>query len=537
MNKNPLSDLLGIFNKLSPTQRIIIGAVTLSTVILLGIFVNFLNEPTLSVLYSNLNSEDASSVIDYLSNQKITYKIDDNGNTIKVPSDVVYETRLALAGKGIPNAGIVGYEVFDNGTMGMSEFMQKLNYKRALEGELSRTIMQQDGVEGARVHIVIPNKSIFKNEEKSPTASVVLKLRNGKRLSQNNIASILNLVASSVEGLAQSKITLIDTKGRLLSKNEDENSVILATAKQYELQKTVETYLTNKAQTILDNVLGYGNAMIQVNTELNFDQVEKTMEQYDPESQVAISEQTVKSENGNKNFSDSTAYSSQNNTVNYEISKSIQRVVEGTGNIKKLTVATVVNDIPKEVQNEGATEIVYEPRSQEQLRKLEMIVKNAVGVDDTRGDNFSIVSIPFEHNMYQTFDDVAPTEDSGFIPQDMDRWINLAMIIIAIGASLYLVRGLMHRLKNERILIGTFDDSPMMNELSFQSASDVSHPAPKIKPQKKRVHLPVGNIEDELSDEAIRKQTQQDKIANYVTKNPYDAAKLINSWLHEDEFH
>jgi len=536
MNKSPLSDVFGIFNKLTPTQRIIIGAVTLSTIILLGIFVNFLNEPNFGILYTNLNNEDAADVIEYLNSQKIIYKIEGNGTTIKIPSDFVYETRLTLASKGVPNSGLVGYEVFDNGTMGMSEFMQKLNYRRALEGELARTIMQQDGIEGARVHIVIPAKSIFKDEEKSPTASVVLKLGNNARLSQSNIASILNLVASSVEGLNQSKITLIDTKGRLLSRNEDENSLLVATSKQYELQKSVENYLTTKAQSLLDNVLGYGNAIIQVNTDLNFDQVERTLEQYDPETQVAISEQTVKSENTGINFSDSTAYTSQNNIVNYEISKSIEKVIQGTGNIKKLSVAAVINDIPKETVNGNKTEIVFQPRSEEQLRKLEMIIRNAVGVDNDRGDSFSIVNIPFEQSHLSDINIEHFEDETGVIPKDMDKLLNLVMIILAIGASLYLVRGLMQKLKNERIIIGTYDDSMMGGELSLQGASDSGNKNIPMQTKKRRVQLPLGNIEDELSDEAIRKQTQQERIANYVSKNPFDAAKLINSWLHEDEF-
>jgi len=177
MNKNPISQLLGIFNRLAMPQKIMIGAVTIGTVVLLGLLVGFLNEPNMAILYTNLGEDDASKVIEQLASQKVTYKIEDNGKTIKVPQEVVYETRLSLAGKGIPNSGIIGYEIFDKNTMGMSEFIQKLNYKRALEGELARTIMQVDGVDAARVHIVIPEKSIFKDEEKQTTASVVSKLK------------------------------------------------------------------------------------------------------------------------------------------------------------------------------------------------------------------------------------------------------------------------------------------------------------------------------------------------------------------------
>lgn len=538
MNKNPFGQLLAIFNRLAMPQKIMIGGVVVGTIVLLGVLVGMLNEPNMAVLYTNLAEEDASKVVDQLNSQKIAYKIEDNGKTIKVPQEVVYETRLSLASKGIPNSGVVGYEIFDKNTMGMSEFIQKLNYKRAIEGELSRTIMQVDGVEAARVHIVIPEKSIFKDEEKQPTASIIIKLKSGT-LSKENTLSILNLVASSVEGLQQNRITLMDSHGRLLSKNEDENSVIVATSKQYELKQSVEKYLTRKVQGMLDNVLGLGSSIVQITADLNFDQVEKQMEQYDPDTQVAISEQSLSNENGGKSVSDSTAQTSQNTITNYEVSKTIQKVVEGTGNVKRLSVAAVINDVPKEVTEKGQKQIVYEPRTQEQLNKLELIIKNAVGFDMQRGDNFSLVNFPFEQNSMKDFPVDEPKADEGFIPKDMDKWTNLIMILVAIAASLFIMRALMKRLKTEKIVVGPYyqDGGYGDDEGKMQPALDTGQAAMQLAAaKKKRMQLPVGDIEDELSDEAIKKRTQQDKISNYVSKNPMEAAKLINSWLQENEY-
>jgi len=540
MNKNPISQLLGIFNRLAMPQKIMIGAVTIGTVVLLGLLVGFLNEPNMAILYTNLGEDDASKVIEQLASQKVTYKIEDNGKTIKVPQEVVYETRLSLAGKGIPNSGIIGYEIFDKNTMGMSEFIQKLNYKRALEGELARTIMQVDGVDAARVHIVIPEKSIFKDEEKQTTASVVLKLKTGNSLPKESVTAILNLISSSVEGLEQSKISLLDSRGRLLSKNEDENSMIVATSKQYELKQSVEKYLIQKAQEMLDNVLGMGSSIVQITADLNFDQVEKQMEQYDPETQVAISEQTLNNENSGKNINDSSSQNAQNTTTNYEVSKTIQKVIEGTGNIKRISIAAVINDAAHEVDNKGKKTVEYQPRSQEQLNKLEQIVKNAVGFDVERGDNFSLVNIPFEQTLTK---ELLPeeTEDSGIIPKDVDKWTNLALILGAIGASLLIMKGLMKKLKTEKIVFGGpyyaadgySDAGGMQPALEGGGAAGMQQLAAA---KKKRAQLPVGDIEDEFSEEAIRKQTQQDKISHYVAKNPMEAAKLINSWLQENEY-
>lgn len=531
MNNNFLDQIMGVFNKLTIQQRLIIGGATVGTFALIIVLIFFLNEPVYTTLYTNLAEEDASKVIDELTAQKIPFVIEENGKAIKVPKEKVYETRLTLAGKGIPNSGIIGYEIFDKSTMGMSEFMQKLNYKRALEGELAKTIMGQDGVEAAKVLIVLPPKSIFKDEEKLPTASVVLKLKNNFTLSKTNIAAVVNLVSSSVEGLLPNKITLLDTRGRLLSKETDENPLAVSSSKQYEIKQQVENYLVSKAQGMLDNVLGYGNAMVQVNAEINFDQVEKTMETYDPESQVAVSEQTIKTENNGRNMSDSSAATNQNSTTNYEISKTIQRVIEGSGNIKRMSVAAVINDVQKEVKKGDNVKIVNEPQSPAQMKKLEEIIKNAIGYDPNRQDQLSVVNINFQP---KTFDDIQVEKSSFF--DNPEKWINVLFVLGGIIASLFILKGLMQRLKNEKIIIGTINQGSLAYDTGNAPPLFATNESKSIASSihKKKI-LPVGDIEDDISDDALSKKSQQEKITNYVSKNPIDAAKLINAWLHEDE--
>lgn len=529
MEKKPLEQISNYYRSLSLQQKALIGGSVLATVILILVLTFFLNEPTYTALYSNLSEEDASKVVEYLTAQKIQYKIDDNGTTIKVPKDKLYETRLSLAGKGIPTSGSIGYEVFDNSPMGMSEFMQKLNFKRALEGELSRTILGQEGVEGVRVHIVFPEKTVFREEEKQPTASIVLKLKNNFTLPRSSAAAIVNLVSTAVEGLTPGKITLLDTRGRLLWKEDEDNTIAFSSAKQYEIKNTVENYLAQKAQTILDNVLGYGNSMIQVNADINFDQVEKTMELYDPETQVVVSEQTIKSQNVGTNQSDSTAQANENVTTNYEISKTIEKVIEGSGNIKRLTVAAVINDVAKQVVKDDKTETVYEPRSSEQLKKLEEIIKNSVGINTDRDDQFSIVNISFETQSNEEY-----SEESGSFFTDIDGITNLVLVIIAIGASLFLLKGLMNKLKSGNAIFGEANytmEAADRNSLALNGGIPPQLAAIK----KSKEALPLGDIGDDISDEAIRKKNQQERISTYVAKNPPEAAKLINSWLHEDE--
>lgn len=532
MKENPLGSILNIFSKLSLQQKLVVGGTVITTVVLLIVFLFFLNQPNYSPLYTNLNEQDASKIVEELSAQKTPYEIDDNGKTIKVPKDKVYEQRLNLASKGIPSSGIVGYEIFDKTTMGMSEFMQKLNYIRALEGELAKTIGTLNGVEGVRVHIVIPQKSVFKDEQKPPTAAVVLNLKNSTTLSKNNIDAITNLVSSSVEGLQPGKVTLLDTKGKLLSKEDDSDPLAISSSKQYEIKKSVETYLAHKAQSMLDNVIGYGNGIVEINADLNFDQVQKTMESYDPDSQVAISEQTVKTSNNGKSVGDSTAQQSQNTTTNYEISKTMQKVVESSGNITRLSVAVVVNDIPKRITKDGKEEIIYEPRPKEQIQKLEDIIRNSVGVNPERKDLFTIESIPFETREIEPVEITKPG-----VMDDVNKWSNPILLILAAAASLLFLKGLMKKLKNQKIIIGSYSNSEPSYE-NMATANLGHHSQPSLIENKnfKKNLLPLGDLEDEISDDAARKHVRQEKISNYVAKNPLDAAKLINAWLHEEEF-
>ncbi|MCB0730128.1 MAG: flagellar M-ring protein FliF [Ignavibacteriae bacterium] len=510
-----------------------LGGISIVSIVLLLFILFAFNEPTYTTLYSNLAQEEASEVVSYLNTQKIPYKLENGGNTINVSKTDVYEVRLALAGKGIPASGMIGYEIFDKNTIGMSEFMQKINFKRALEGEIARTIIQQDGVENARVHIVTPEKAVFKDEQQEATASIVLKLRSGAILNQSNITAIINLVASSVESLDPKNVTIIDNKGRLLSKKQEESELAINSGKQYEIKSGIENYLANKAKSILDKVVGYENSDVRVNVELDFKQIEKTLETIDPESQVAISEQSTRNTSSGKSMSDSNAVFSESSTTNYELSKTIEHMIEGSGNIKRITVAAVINGVTKEVQNGENTEMVNEPRSDEQLQQLELLLRQAVGIDDTRNDEISIVSIPFENNNYDAqFVDGTPVDN-------LEQYVNYFLLLIGVAGASIVLKGLLKRLKEEKITIGTVGAGGYSDQ-TFDAFQDAPTWEPNLGIHKtKRTKKPLfemGDIEDEITDEAVMKKMKQDKIINYVSKNPAEAAKLINSWLKEDEY-
>ncbi|MCS7052160.1 MAG: flagellar basal-body MS-ring/collar protein FliF [Ignavibacterium sp.] len=542
--KASADSIRNFINSLTIKQKIVIGVSVVTTFVLIILLISIFNQPSYGVLFADLSQQDASKVIEYLSSQKIPYQIEDNGSVIKVPRDKIYETRIELAGKGLPSSGTIGYELFDKTTMGMSDFMQKLNYKRALEGELARTIMGQEGIEGARVHLVFPEKSIFKDEQIPPTASVVIKLRDNYKLPKEKAAAIVNFISSSVEGLTTNNITLIDTKGRLLWKEDAENnSMSFASTKQYEIKNSIETYLAQKAQNLLDNVLGFGNALVQVNVDLNFNQVEKTMEIYDPESQVVISEQVSTGSNSGISVGDTTQQSNENTITNYEVSKTIQKVIEETGNIKRLSVAAVINDIPKTVEKDGKQVVEYTPRPPEQIRKIEELLKGALGISQERNDVISIVNIPFET---KPLDDELNNQPSSWL-DDKNEIINLILVILAIAGSILLLKNLTGKIKSEKVHIGTVDSERLSGRTSESQLGKLDT---KEKPQtelsaagkstlleikKKREQLPIGDLEEEISIEAINRENQIEKIKNYIMKNPADASKLINTWLYENE--
>lgn len=534
-NNEQMGAIFSIFNKLSMQQRLMIGGIFAIMIVTLAFVFLAVSEPSYSILYSNMSSDDASEVIDYLSTQKIPYKLD-AGQTISIPENQIYEARIALAGKGIPSSGFIGYEVFDNNTMGMSEFMQKLNFKRALEGEIAKTIVQMRGIENARVNIVFPEKSIFKEEQKDPTASVALKT--SRTITENNIAAITHLVSSSVEGLSPEKVTIVDSQGRLLTKQFEENLIDAVSGKQYEIKSEVENYLAGKAQTILDKVVGYGNSDVKVNIDLDFTQIETENTTFDPDGQVAISEQSVKTENSGVSNVDSNLVTSENSLTNYELSRSIERVIQGSGGIKRITVAAVINGVEQTSQNDdGTSQTSVQPRAQEQIDQLTQIISQAVGIDNTRNDQVSIVSIPFDSQLSP--EPVIEESPLG----NMDEMVNLIMMVVGALAAMFVIKQLMSKLKNEKIMIGTFPggySEEAFDDLLPQgegggAAQQIAGMQQKIN-KKRREMVEIGDIEDEISDEAVMKKLEQEKIVNYVQKNPQEAAKLINSWLRDDEY-
>ena len=264
---------------------------------------SFLQKEDYQSLFVGLSTEDASMVVAKLKEQKIPYKLGVNGTTISVPKDRLSDVRLVLASQNsLPGGGGVGLEIFDKTNYGMTEFMQNVNYKRAIQGELTRTINQMPEVSASRIHIAIPEKTLFTDREKEATASVFLKLKQGRTLSKGQIEGIVRLVASSVEGLKPENVVVIDSSGRLLHKDGDSDTGVMLSGQQYELQKNVEKTIEDSVQSMLDTFLQNSRSIVRASVELNLRKVEKMEEEYLPDKSAVSSRKEEQGEDRKQPF-------------------------------------------------------------------------------------------------------------------------------------------------------------------------------------------------------------------------------------------
>lgn len=380
-----MQPLLQIWRRLTPNQRLGFSAALLAVVATGLVATLWARQPEYAVLFSGMEPRDAGQVAEELRSKKVPYRVTGGGGTIEVPADQVLDMRLALASAGLPRAGGTGWELMDKNSLGMTDFAQNLNYQRALEGELARTVSQLAEVENARVHVVLPREALFTEDKKNPTASVVLRLKSGARLTPTQVQGITHLIAGSVEGLSPADITILDTDGHILSLPKEENSLAGLSSEQLEMQRGVEAYLAGKAQSMLAGVIGQGKVIVQVAATLDFNKVERTVESWDAENPVVRSEQ--------RTTTPSASGSAESSITNYEIGKTVAHVVDGVGNIKKLTAAVLVDGVTT-VDAKGAAS--YQARSDDEMKKLTAVVRNAIGYSAERGDQVEVVNVPFE---------------------------------------------------------------------------------------------------------------------------------------------
>ena len=401
------------FNQLSQGKKV--AALSLVALALASLLVMslWLKAPDYQLLYANLSQEDAGAIVEKLKNQKIPYEVSNGGRTIRVASDMIHETRLQLAGEGLPEGSDVGLEMFEDTPLGMTDFIQKINFQRALQGELTRTIKTLDAVAQVRVHLVIPKDNLFRKQKPKGKASITLKLKSGKSLSEGQIQGIVHLVSASVGSIEASNVVIVDVNGNLLSGGKEPSEGAMMSTSNFKHKLRVQKELQAKIIKMLEDALGSGKVIAKISTDLDFEQVERTEEIFDPDSQVVrsenqISESSVGSippggipgvqalvpsgEDSGSGAGQAAQRNKSNAVFNYEINKEVRRISKPVGEITKLSVAVMIDGTM------AGDPAEYQPRTPEEMAKYLQMVQSAVGFDAERGDVVQVENIQFDHS-------------------------------------------------------------------------------------------------------------------------------------------
>src|SRR5262245_2788546 len=512
----------------------------------------WLNTPNYGVLFSDMDSESASSVVAKLKEQKVAYVIDDGGRTIRVPTARVDELRLELAGQGMPGSGHIGFEIFDKTAFGVTDFLEHVNYRRALEGELARTISTISEVAGARVHIAMPQPSLFSGRDQPTKASVILKLRNKSQLAPATVAAITGLVSASVESLKPEAVVIIDNFGRPLSRTGDPDDASGAVG--IERQQRIERELSARVINLLEPIVGTGRVRVNVSAKLNSDTNEETEEKWDP-SPVVRSQQTVtQTANGTAGGPQGIAGSRSNlppdpakpetaamasltnmptgaantaETTNYEVSKLTRHSLQPRGDITKLSVAVLLDDDHPVItvtsdQQPPPQPAAAKPRSPEEIQKIHGLVAAAVGFDADRGDQLTVENIAFEETPIETV--AAPGIWQRFGPQVMEAVRVFGIVALGALALFGVIRPMVK---------GSLAAGAAGTAIAKSGAVAVAKPGVGGA-------RTVQDLEAEMDAQLAVAGPQRmpiltKRMAALTQREPENAAHLLLTWLAEDE--
>lgn len=453
---NPLNQFKELWQRLTLVQRSTIVGAALATVGLLGALLYFGTETEYGVLFSELKSGDAQAIMEKLKTANVPYKLSNGGTTISVPQERVPELRVQMAADGTLSGNHVGFDIFDKNSFGATDFAQRVNYQRALEGELARTLEGMDELENARVHITPARESIFTEKAEKAKASVVIRVRRNRELSRERTMAITHLVASSIEGLEPGDVSVMDSQGRVLSAPKRDKAPWTDNAEEFnshlEARQRLEANTAARVVALLEPVIGQGRVRAEVSADLDFSQIEQTAEKYDPKSSVIRNQQTSQETRNSKlpqngglvgaRANDPTAAPAPEptpspspmvgdqrsaSTTNYEIDKTVTRTVDDGGRLQRLSVSVVVDN---PLVNGKAT-----PRPEEELKKLQELVAAAVGINTERGDQIAVKSIAFDQPVA-----VNPTfmERYGHLLPNVVKYSSLLLVALLLG--LFVIR-------------------------------------------------------------------------------------------------
>lgn len=538
---NELKEMLGhLLGFLSPQLKrlLFIGLPVFGSLAYIGFTV--FDRMNYGPLYSNLSPQDGAAIVKELEAEKIPYNITNNGTVIEVPSGVVHQARLKLAGKGVMTGGGVGYELFEKAPFGASEFTQQINFLRAQQGELSRTINSIAAVQSSRVHLALPARSNFLGPEEKPSASVVVDLRLGHHLSPDQVQGIVNLVASAVPKLSADRVTVIDSSGRPLKE-------IVATAATTEAEKLNalklkhEQEMERRIETMLDPVLGPGKVVVRANVQINAQETQMTKEEFDPENRVVRSQRQSVDDSGTKGAGGvpgvqanipggdatkvqaaaETANKRSSENVTYEVGHTTSRIFEPRGQVQKISVAVLVDgkyEIDKDKKEK------YQARSKEEMEVIKGMVKRAVGFDAERGDEIEVANVAFKIPPPQPEPKVLTLVEQVQTPQGM-----------AIGAAALLgIFALFFLLKKRKPKAAAVTETVQPAEVlaPILEAAVGAEPSTPLEPEELDLGedgAAIGKRKIVVSEDPRKEQMAQ------IARDYHDATvRIIRLWLQEE---
>lgn len=529
-----MTQLLAQLQGMSPGRRLMLAATTVGSLAFFAWLAVGTTRADHSVLYSGLAEEEAARIVEVLQNERVEYRLEAGGSRITVPATQVPEARMRIAAKGLPSGGGSGFELFDEQGFGVTDFVQRVNYRRALQGELQRSITQIDAVSRARVQIAMPDRTTFVSDRKRrSSASVVVELEPGAQLGQGEVQAIVHLMASSVERLDPAHVTVVDHRGRMLAPTGEGTPGPNAPSGANAHQASVERDLSERVETLLARTVGPGRVIARVRAELDWTQSETTEERYDPEGQVARSEQLTKEENSDGetggipglpagDFSTPGNSSTRTaETINYEISKSVSRVVRPVGSVKRLHVAVLIDGKPvpaapaEGTEGEGEGAPVFTPWEAAELEQFEQLARQAVGFDEERGDVITLTSAPF-----RTFD--LEEDAGGPISPDLLPLVGMGIRYLGLLVAL--------------VLFAKLVISPLLNAAGETSAAPVN--------------LTVGDLEAQLVGAAaggtaagaqagpalegpVATPSLAEQVSDVARTRRDESVKAIQNWISE----
>jgi flagellar M-ring protein FliF len=527
--------------------------------------------PEMALLYSELDGQDSTQIVARLEQRNLPYRVSADGSQVYVASGEVGSLRLALAQDGLPSGGSVGYEIFDRSEgLGTTNFVQNINHLRALEGELARTIRSIGQVKAVRVHLVLPRRELFSRTQQQPSASIVLTMSGGRRLDGGQIQAIQQLTAAAVPGLQPNMVSIVDNHGALLARGVDEDDLQGTAGTAEEMRIGYESRLARTIEDLIERSVGRGNVRAEVSTEMDFDRITENAEIYDPDGQVVRSSQTVEEtadasdgetpppvtvgnnlpDAGLPQLGDTATSRSQTSrveeTVNYEITRTVKTHVRESGLVRRLSVAVLVNG----TLSEGPDgEAAYAPRSEEEMAQFAALVRSAVGFDEERGDTLEVANLRFAE--LEAGDPAAHDESIfGFTYAELMRIAEILVLgIVGVLVLLLVVRPLIKQLIESQaaaaaeggtgggLLPGPNTAHPALAGPPGSTLPAIPGPQGTAVPAS--VEETVASEMDKMIDlnkvEGRVRSSSINKIGEIVEKHPDEAVAIVRHWLYQEE--